>query len=189
VFLYKPKSNRMKKWLLCALAGLSWMLVACQSSPETTDESEVAGRPAPQTMPFAVYDNFSALEHVFHYNNDTTYIINFWATWCKPCVEEMPYFERLIQQVQGKKARVILLSLDFKKDVPGKLTRFVEQRRLESQVIALTDHRYDTWIDKVDPSWGGSIPATLIYKGQNRKFVEQQFASFEELEALVKAFE
>lgn len=179
----------MKKWILCVMAGCNWLFVACQTALEKDNPAVATAETVAQTLPFAVYDNFSALEHVFQNNNDTTYIINFWATWCKPCVEEMPYFEKLIQESAGKKARVILLSLDFKKDVPTKLKRFVEQRQLEKQVIALTDHRYDTWIDKVDPSWGGAIPVTLIYKGQTRKFIDQQFASYEELEGLVKAFE
>ncbi len=179
----------MKKWLLCTLAGLSWALVACQSSPEAERPSPAAVSPANDSLPFVVYDDFSKLEHVFNYRNDTTYIVNFWATWCKPCMEEMPYFEQLIQGLEGQKKRVILISLDFKKDIPTKLKRYVEQRGLEKEVIVLTDHRYDTWIDRVDPSWGGAIPVTLIYNAKNRKFVDQQFSSYEELEALVKAVE
>lgn len=178
------------------LAALALSTAACQSSDSDTIRLKT---PANSTtaldtskqyigLPFPVYDNFAAIEPIFHYQNDTTYIINFWATWCKPCIEEMPYFEKLHTALQGKKAKIILVSLDFKKEVKTKLLSYVEKRALQPQVIALTDSRYAEWIDKVDPTWEGSIPATIIYNQRARKFVEQQFASYEELEALVNTF-
>lgn len=185
----------MKKLAIVCCAGLLSMLFACQSTASekaatTTSSSSTAidSSKNDNALPFPVYDDFSALEYIFQYQNDTTYIINFWATWCKPCVEELPYFEKLIPTLEGKKARVILVSLDFKRDVNTKLLSFVKKRGLEAQVIALTDGRYGDWVGKVDPDWGGSIPATVIYNPKARKFIEQQFSSYEELESLVMAF-
>jgi thiol-disulfide isomerase/thioredoxin len=179
------------------LTTLALSTASCQSSnsgPATPPNASPAPISATDTdkqgkaLPFLVFDNYQAIDPIFHYQNDTTYIINFWATWCKPCMEEMPYFEKLHTDLQGKKAKIILVSLDFKKEIKTKLLNFVEKRALQPQVIALTDLHYDEWIDKVDPSWSGSIPATIIYNARNRKFVEQQFSSYEELQALVNAF-
>ena len=61
--------------------------------------------------------NFNELEPIFHYQNDTTYVINFWAMWCKPCVEELPYFETIRKNYSDKKVKVILVSLDFGNNV------------------------------------------------------------------------
>ncbi len=89
-------------------------------------------------------------------------LVDFWATWCKPCVKELPYFEALHENFKGEKIKVILVSLDFKKDVETKLIPFVEEHKLKSDVVALTDHKYNEWIDKVDPEWGGAIPVTVV---------------------------
>ncbi|MFT5167540.1 MAG: thiol-disulfide isomerase/thioredoxin, partial [Saprospiraceae bacterium] len=68
-----------------------------------------------------IYDNFEALVPLFEKQNDTTYVINFWATWCKPCVAELPYFEELHNRYKGKKVKVLLISLDFPNQIEKKL--------------------------------------------------------------------
>ena len=134
----------------------------------------------------AVYDDFSKLEPIFHKQTDTTYVINFWATWCKPCVEELPYFEQLHEAFSGQKVKVILISLDFPKQLESKLLPFIEKHDLQPEVIALTDVRQNEWIDKVDPQWSGAIPVTVIYRGEQRRFFGEQFSGYEELQSIVK---
>ena len=69
--------------------------------------------------------------------SDTVYVVNFWATWCKPCVEELPVFEKLNKRYGGKKVQVILVSNDFKMNIETKLKPFVLQKKLESKVCPL----------------------------------------------------
>lgn len=119
-------------------------------------------------------------------NNDTTYILNFWATWCGACVKELPEFEKLNQNYKDKKFKMILVSLDFKSDL-NKLQSFVSKKQLSAEVILLNETKYNEWIDKIDPSWGGSIPATLVFKNNTgyKQFNEKSL-SFEELESIIK---
>ena len=138
-------------------------------------------------LPFIVSD-YKGLEHLFTKNNDTTYVINFWATWCGPCIKELPYFERLNDELQDQKLKVILVSLDFKNQIRTRLVRFVEKKDLHSEVVVLHQPNANEWIDKVDPSWSGSIPATLVYNRQKREFYEQEFYDYKELESIVKSF-
>lgn len=145
----------------------------------------ISSETAKPGLPFPVYENFSDLEYIFQYQNDTTYVINFWATWCKPCVEELPYFEQLHAEKGSDKLKVILVSLDFAKDVPTKLASFVQKRQLKPEVIALIDGQYNNWIDKVHPDWGGAIPVTYIYRGDQVIFHDQQYDSYEDLRASV----
>ncbi|MDX2071084.1 MAG: TlpA family protein disulfide reductase [Haliscomenobacter sp.] len=120
--------------------------------------------------------------------NDTTYVINFWATWCAPCVKELPYFEKLHQGMVVQKIKVILVSLDFRKDLETKLKPFLAQRQFSASIAALVDSRQNLWIDKIDPSWSGAVPATLVYRGSQRQFKEGEFESFEDLQQFVLHF-
>lgn len=132
------------------------------------------------------FDDFAPL--LEQTQNDTTYVINFWATWCAPCVKELPYFEKLHQVLAAQKIKVILVSLDFRKDLETKLKPFLEQRQISASVAALVDSRQAQWIDKIDPSWSGAVPATLVYRGNQRQFKEGEFENFEDLQQFVLHF-
>ena len=118
--------------------------------------------------------NFDGFEALLHKQDDTLRIINFWATWCKPCVKELPAFERVAKEFSSEKVKVIFVSLDFPEQMEHRLVPFVKERKLEN-VILLDDPKSNTWIPKVDESWSGAIPATLIYKKDQRDFYESGF--------------
>ncbi len=105
--------------------------------------------------------------------NDTLYIVNFWATWCAPCVAELPEFNALQKDFAGMPVKILLVSLDFKEDY-FKLPRFIELKKLKPQVVWLTDTDPNEFIPKVDGSWQGSIPATMmVHPGKSfRHFIE-----------------
>jgi thiol-disulfide isomerase/thioredoxin len=118
-------------------------------------------------------------------DNDTTYLINFWATWCGPCVQEMPGFEKLNGLYRDKKFKMLLVSLDFKKDL-NKLEKFVSMHKLTGQVMLLDEPKYNEWLDKIDPDWGGAIPTTLIFQGAGKKALYEKPLTFEELQSIIK---
>ena len=136
----------------------------------------------------AVYKKFSDMEHFFEPQNDTTYVINFWATWCAPCIEELPYFEYMNKTYLDEKLKVVLVSLDFEKQIEKKLKPFIQREKLMSEVVALTDGDYSTWIDKVNPHWDGAIPATFFVRGDQQQFYFGVFESYNDLESIVKSF-
>lgn len=117
--------------------------------------------------------------------NDTLYVVNFWATWCKPCVAELPYFEAASEKYQSQKVKVLLVSLDFLRD-KQKVDKFVTDRNLKSEVVLLNAGNPNVWIDKIEPQWGGAIPATLLYrKGEKLFFSEGEFEQTE-LDSLIQ---
>lgn len=161
------------------------LLVSCTKKEEN---------PAPRPLktysegPISVNSySFSALEHFLKKDNDTTYVVNFWATWCVPCVEELPSFEKLNATYKDKKVKVLLVSIDFPKMAESKLLPFIKKNNLKSDVVLLNDPDANSWINKVDSTWSGAIPATLIYKKDKRNFYEKSF-TYEELETEVKKF-
>lgn len=133
-----------------------------------------------------VYD-FNGLEKLLNQKNGKIYVINFWATWCAPCVKELPYFEKINSKYKADNVEVILVSLDFPHVYDSKLKPFIKAKKIESKVVALDDADMNTWIPKVDETWSGSIPATIIYRNDERKFFEKSF-TFEELDTEIKQF-
>ncbi len=132
--------------------------------------------------------NFEELERQYlQKKNDSIYVINFWATWCKPCIKELPAFERLASDYSDKKVKLLLVSLDFPDKLESQVIPFIKKNNIQSEVVLLDDSDANSWIPKVSPQWSGAIPATVIYKKDIRKFYEQSF-TFEELETGLKTF-
>jgi len=130
--------------------------------------------------------NFSDFEQEFlQQNDDQVYVINFWATWCKPCVKELPAFEQLHTAYESKNVTVVLVSLDFPEKLQTRVIPFVAKYGLNSRVILLDDSDFNSWIPKVSEEWSGAIPATLMVKNGSQKFYERSF-TFEELENELK---
>ena len=115
------------------------------------------------------------LMELLNKQNDTTYVVNFWATWCSPCVKEIPYFQSLQDAYSDKNLQVILVSMDFPNQLEKRVNPFLAKREISLPVYLMTDLDYDSWIERVDPSWSGAIPATLIYNRSDRIFFEQEF--------------
>ncbi|MCP4053406.1 MAG: TlpA family protein disulfide reductase [Mesoflavibacter sp.] len=131
--------------------------------------------------------DYNGLEKVLNRTDNKTYVVNFWATWCAPCVKELPYFERINKQYKDKNVEVVLVSLDFPKHFDTKLKNFINEKQLQSELYALNDMDSNYWIPKVNKDWSGAIPATLIYNSNKREFFEQAF-EYEELEKTLNKF-
>ena len=115
------------------------------------------------------------------------HVINFWATWCKPCVKELPQFVALA--TDHPEISISLVSLDFVEDLEKKVLPFLEKKNIDLRVLLMDEVDYNLWIDLVDPSWSGAIPATLIIESKTgrRIFLEKEFEN-DELEKEIKKF-
>ncbi|HPF96964.1 MAG TPA: redoxin domain-containing protein [Mangrovimonas sp.] len=133
-----------------------------------------------------VYD-FDEIEKFLNLDDQKVHVVNFWATWCAPCVKELPYFEALQEKYKDQNVEVLLISLDFPNQYESKLKPFIQKKNIKSKVIALNDTDMNTWLPKVDESWSGAIPATIIYTKEKKQFYEQSF-TYEELESQVQTF-
>ncbi|WP_247236636.1 TlpA family protein disulfide reductase [Telluribacter sp. SYSU D00476] len=132
---------------------------------------------------------FNQLSQLLSTRNDTTLIVNFWATWCKPCVEELPYFETLQARHARNKVKVVLVSLDFKSQLEKKVKPFLSKTGIRTpQVVLLDETDPGQWMEKVAPSWSGALPFTLfIHRKKGRKDYEKPF-TLAELEAELRPY-
>ena len=131
--------------------------------------------------------DFDGLEKYLEQFGDRTIVLNFWASWCVPCVKELPYFEKATRTYPQEDVAIVLVSLDFTKKIDTVLKPFLKAHDVQSEVIVLDDPDQTTWINKVDPSWSGAIPVTLIRKGDKRVFYEKAFQSYEELSTAIQS--
>ena len=130
--------------------------------------------------------DFSGIEPYLNLEGDKTFVVNFWATWCAPCVKELPHFEAL-QEKYKEEIEVILVSLDFPHQYESKLKPFIQKYKLQSKIVVLDDPDMNSWIPKIDPQWDGAIPITIIYNASKRLFYNQTF-SYKELETELQTF-
>lgn len=156
-----------------ALLLFSVILMACKTDTNATVNNNTIKKTATSSQIESF--QYEGLHTYLNKTDDKTYVINFWATWCKPCVEELPAFEKLNQHFKNKNVEVILVSLDFPNQLNSRVIPFINKNNIKSKVVLMADTDQNTWIPKVDKNWSGAIPATLIYSKNSRKFYEQSF--------------
>ncbi len=129
--------------------------------------------------------SFREFHPLLKLQNDTVYVVNFWATWCAPCIKEIPYFEQLGEKYRDKNLKVIMVSMDMPNQLDSKLVPFIEKNNMKNEVILLDDPDFNSWIPLVDKKWTGAIPATLVYNKEFREFYPKEL-TYTELEEIVE---
>ena len=131
--------------------------------------------------------NIEGLQTLVKEKGHKLHVINFWATWCKPCIKELPLFIELAET--HPEISISLVSLDFVQDLETKVYPFLDKKNINLRVLLIDELDYNLWINLVDPSWSGAIPATLIIETETgrRKFLEKEFEN-DELEIEIQNF-
>lgn len=103
-------------------------------------------------------------------------VVSFWATWCAPCVEEIPWLQAGVEKYKNEKVELLLVSLDFDTEYPNGLRNFIKKKNFKGSFFWLDESNADYFCPKVDAKWSGGIPATLLINKQTgyRKFFERQ---------------
>lgn len=106
--------------------------------------------------------------------SDSVLVINFWATFCGPCIAEIPYFHTVTKKFKDQHVKLLLVSLDFKEYYPKKIRDFAIKRKYTAEIVWLDEEKPDEFCPRIDSAWTGSMPATLFINKKTgyRKFVE-----------------
>ncbi len=115
----------------------------------------------------------------FSAKNDTVYIVSFWATFCKPCNEEIPDFIRIVDKYKNQKIKLLLVSLDLPSYVAVKLPAFIKKNNYKTNHVWLNETDADRFCPMIDTKWSGAIPATIIVNNNTgyKKFTEDQMSA------------
>lgn len=114
------------------------------------------------------YINIPDLDNILKAPENKLYVVNFWATWCAPCISELPGFQKVSKEYDPEKVRFIMVSLDLPGQVQKQLIPFLRKNMITLDIRVMTDLDYNEWIEKVDPSWQGNIPATLFFNNSKK---------------------
>ncbi len=103
-------------------------------------------------------------------------IFNFWASFCKPCIEELPYFQELQKKYDSAGVQLILVSLDLPEAYPARIKKFAQKQKITAPVVFFFETNADLFCPAVDSKWSGAIPASLFINNKTgyRKFFEDQ---------------
>ena len=127
------------------------------------------------------------VEKYMNSGKDEVLVINFWATFCKPCVTEIPFFVDVTNKYKDQNVKLLLVSLDLPSFYPKKIADFAKKQKWNTNIVWLDETNADYFCPKIDPKWSGSIPATLIINPKTgfKKFFEEEMEK-EQFEAAVK---
>jgi len=133
--------------------------------------------------------NFDELQKILSTKKDKLVVVNFWATWCPPCVAELPHFMEVNNEYTDKDSyEMILVSLDKASDLETSVRKMIDKLNITTDVYILDDNkRMNEWIPAIDAEWSGAIPATVFYKNNKKVlFVEGQMTKEELKKAIEK---
>lgn len=112
---------------------------------------------------------------ILNQNDNVLYVVNFWATWCGPCVEELPELMAVNKEFASNvKFKMILVSLDNIKEMEKTVKPFIAKHNITTDIYLLDDNkRMNVWIPAFEAAWSGSIPATAFYKNGKKLHFEE----------------
>ena len=128
--------------------------------------------------------SFKELQRLVEPSGDTVKVVNFWATWCKPCVEELPFFVEAQRSHKTTNIQFIFVSLDFMSQTP-KVKEMIQKLSMNGTLVQLNE-KGGNWIDELDKNWSGAIPYTILFlpNGEKREHYDV-FQSLDDLQSFI----
>ena len=129
------------------------------------------------------------IEKKMQASDSNVLVLNFWATFCKPCVAEIPSFIKIVEKYKKESVKLILVSVDLPSEYPKKIAAFAKKHQFNTNISWLDETNADYFCPKIDADWSGAIPATLILNKKTgyRFFTEGEISEAVFEETLKKA--
>lgn len=179
----------MKK--ITFLLALSIVLMQCKTEKK---ESEKVTPKVKTTVTsksgIVIYNDFESFEkEVLNVAKTQPTLINFWATWCAPCMEEMPILLEMQRSEEYSGMNFVFVNMDFEKDIETKVKTYITKEKIIANTVVLDAPKPNSWINKVSEKWSGALPFTMITNNGKTASHDGKLHSLQEAEALVKKVE
>ncbi|MCF2219169.1 redoxin family protein [Chryseobacterium sp. PS-8] len=167
----------MKKIILSTLVVFS--LASCKKENQkneenvaTTDSTAVLQKEETPTSQFREISQQNLVENLSK-KNDTLYVTNFFATWCGPCMMEIPHFKKKIEELKGKPVKFTFVDILDKPAWKDKVPAFAKENNLENHIVLVDESKFDDTFFGNFKTWkGNGIPFTHFRKGDKTEEVE-----------------
>jgi thiol-disulfide isomerase/thioredoxin len=100
-------------------------------------------------------------------NSGHVTLVDFWATWCAPCRQEMPLLAKLAGRLRDKGLRLVTLSADDPEQAPAAIA-FLKKSGISEPAYLRRALDDDKFIASVEPNWSGALPALFLYNRQGK---------------------
>lgn len=177
--------KRHRFFSLIIPATVALVMVGCANKPKSDNVALEGTKPVEVKVV-----QYETLQAAYSKQDDVLYVVNFWATWCAPCVKELPDFMAVNEQFKDKKGyTMVLVSLDEVSNLETAVKPMINDLNLTVEHYLLDDvTRMNTWIPAIHPSWQGTIPATLFIRNGEALHFEGAPLSKTALTALIQRF-
>ena len=108
-------------------------------------------------------DKIKDIEQVKESAKGKVLLINFWASWCKPCVHEFPDLVKLYNDYKDKGFELVFISVDVPEDINSKVVPFLKDQKVDFTTYYNNFDKPEELINFIDKKWEGAIPSTYIY--------------------------
>lgn len=143
-------------------------ILACQqpNKPQAT----ISALEIPvDTSKLASLSEFKEFEDLMASEKGNVVLVNIWATWCKPCVHEMPMLEKLHQNYNGKGIKIVTLSIDEVAKADSLVIPFWEEKNFSMDNYLIAHQDPGAFVNKIDPLWIGLLPTSFIFDADGKK--------------------
>ena len=93
-------------------------------------------------------------------------VLNFWATWCGPCVAEFPELVAIDAKYRDKGMKLVGITADDPGDVQPKVIPFIKKQKVKFDIVLQDTEDPQEMMDKITKEWSGVLPATFVYDKQ-----------------------
>ncbi|MBL7830108.1 MAG: TlpA family protein disulfide reductase [Saprospiraceae bacterium] len=160
--------------------------ISCNNAPDKKENNPANDQITNIKTP-DVITAFDQLDEKYFHLKDTLLVVNFWATWCKPCVQELPYFNDVAKKYSSQKVKFLFISLDFLNTIDKSLKPFIQQNPFNGDVVLLADQDVNNWAINIDKNWDGAIPVTMLIKNDKKSAHLGSFKNSDELNSFIQS--